>query len=422
MKILFFADNFPPERNAQASRVYERACYWVRWGHSVTVLTCVPNFPEGKVFPGYQNRWRQVEEMSGIRVVRVKTYIAPNAGRYRRILDFLSYMGAAFVAALFERRPDLVAATSPQFFGALGACLLAALRRTPFVLELSDLWPESIVAVGAMKPNLGLNLIMQAERWMYRRAVRIVALTKAFKAHLVDRGVAAGKIGVVLNGVELSRFRPCARDANLASRLGLEDAHFVVGYIGTLGMAHALECVLQTAALDRTGEVRFLFVGPGAERERLIAQSAQMGLHHVIFVPAQPKEMMPAYWSLCDAALVHLKDTPLFATVIPSKIFEAMGMGRPIILASPRGEASEVLDESGAGIWVSPERPAELMDAIRLLRTNPTLYQRKAARSLEAAPRYSRERQAREMLAILHQAIHGAGEARLTAIIPASRR
>jgi glycosyltransferase involved in cell wall biosynthesis len=405
MDILFLADNFPPERNAQASRVYERACYWVKWGHRVTVITCAPNFPEGKVFEGYVNRWRQVEEMSGIRVVRVKTYIAPNAGRYRRIVDFLSYMFAAFVAGLFEGRPDVVVATSPQFFGALGGCVLAAVRRLPFVLELSDLWPDSVVAVGAMKRSFALRWLEKIELWMYRRAVRIVALTHAFKRNLVRRGIDAGKIGVVINGVELSRYAPRERDRELAGRWGLAGEHFVVGYIGTHGMAHALENVLRAAALDGESDVRFLFVGAGAERQRLVEAARRMALRNVVFVPAQPKETMPSFWSLCDVALVHLKDTPLFATVIPSKIFEAMGMGLPILLAAPKGEASEILDESGAGLWVAPERPQELLEAVRLLKNNRELSRRLAARSRAAAPNYSRERQAREMLALLNEAI-----------------
>lgn len=401
MNILFVADNFPPERNAQASRVFERACYWVRWGHKVTVLTCAPNFPEGKVFPGYRNRWRQTEHMSGIRVVRLKTYIAPNAGRYRRILDFLSFMVASFIGALLEPRPDVVVATSPQFFGALGACVLAALRRLPFVLELSDLWPESVVAVGAMESNIGLRLLGKVELWMYRRAVRIVALTNAFKSSLVARGVDAAKIGVVINGVELARYRPRERDVDLAALYGIGQHDFVVAYIGTLGMAHALESVLHAAAMEESHHVKFLFVGPGAEREKLIALAAELCLKNVTFVPSQPKEMMPLFWSLCDVALVHLKNTSLFRTVIPSKIFEAMGMGRPVLLASPQGEASQILEESGAGLWIPPEDPFELLIAIRQLRTNRLLYQRLAAGSLAAAPNYTRERQARDMLAIL---------------------
>jgi len=370
----------------------------------VTVITCVPNFPEGKVFKGYANRWHQVDEMSGIRVVRVKTYIAPNSGRYRRIVDFLSYMIAAFVAGLFERRPDLVVATSPQFFGALGGCLLALLRRVPFVLELSDLWPESVVAVGAMKRSIALRLLEEVELWMYRRAVRIVTLTRAFKTHLVHRGIKAAKVGVVLNGVDLNRYAPRRRDRKLAGPLGLTDQHFVVGYIGTLGMAHAMGNVLRAAALDEDPNTRYLLVGPGAERAKLVAEAQRMKLRNVIIVPAQPKEMMPSYWSLCDVALVHLKDTPLFETVIPSKIFEAMGMGLPIVLAAPRGEASEIVAESGAGLWVRPEGPRELLEAVRLLKNNSALRLRMAERSRAAAPNYSRERQARDMLVLMQDA------------------
>jgi colanic acid biosynthesis glycosyl transferase WcaI len=401
MHILFFADNFPPERNAQAARVYERACYWVRWGHQVTVITCAPNFPEGQVFPGYGNRWRCVESMNGIRVVRVKTYIAPNAGKYRRILDSVSYMLAGLVAGLFTRRPEVVAATSPQFFGALGACLAAAARRLPFLLEISDLWPDSIVAVGAMKRGSALRALEKIELWMYRRAARIVTLTSSFKQNLVSRGIDGGKVEVVINGVELKSYAPRDKDLELAASWGLAEQHFVVGYIGTHGMAHDLENVLQAAALAADPDLRFLFVGAGAERERLVAQAREMGLRNVVFVPAQPKELMPSYWSLCDVALVHLKDTPLFATVIPSKIFEAMGMGLPILLAAPAGEASDLLAMTGAGIWALPGQPRQLLEAIQLLKRNPDLHRRLAAASRAAAPHYSRERQAQEMLAAL---------------------
>ncbi len=404
MDILFFADNFAPERNAQAARVYERACYWVRWGHRVTVITCAPNFPEGKVFPGYANRWRFAESMNGIRVLRVKTYIAPNAGKYRRILDFLSFMVAGLAAGLFTRRPDVVAATSPQFFCAVGACLVAALRRLPLVLEISDLWPDSIVAVGAMKRGYALRALEKIELWMYRRAARIVTLTHAFQQNLAGRGIDAGKIEVVMNGVELSSYAPGEREQELAAKWGIEEQHFVAGYIGTHGMAHGLENVLQAAALESDPNLRFLFVGAGAEREGLVAQAQQMGLSNVIFVPAQAKEAMPSYWSLCDVALVHLKDAALFATVIPSKIFEAMGMGLPIVLAAPRGEASELIAKTEAGIWVLPGRPRQLREALQLLHHNPDLYRRLAAGSRTAAPNYSRERQAREMLAALSAA------------------
>jgi glycosyltransferase involved in cell wall biosynthesis len=415
LNILFLADNFPPERNAQASRVFERACYWIRWGHSVTVITCAPNFPEGKVFPGYRNRWYQVEHIRGIRVVRVKTYIAANAGTYKRILDFLSYMVTAFLAGLLQSGPDVVVATSPQLFAAVAACALCFVRRRPFVLELSDLWPESVVAVGAMRHGLVLRWLEKLELFLYRRAVQIVALTAAFKNNLARRGVDPDKISVVVNGVELSMYSPRQKDPDLARRWGIEPQHFVVGYIGTLGLAHALENVLAAAALDGDPSIRFLFVGPGAERDKLAAMAAQRSLSNVIFIPAQPKERIPFFWGLCDLALVHLRNVPLFETVIPSKIFEAMGMGLPLLLASPKGEASQVLASTGAGIWVPPEDPHALHNAVVALKNNRSLGGELACRSRDSARLFTRERQARELLLILERS---AGAARAAAAHP----
>src|SRR3972149_1950692 len=197
MNILFLTENFPPERNASATRVYERACYWVRWGHEVTVITCAPNFPEGKVFPGYRNRWRHVEEVDGIRVVRVKTFITANEGVILRSLDFLSFMCNAMIAGIFQREPDVVIATSPQFFAAVGGWGLAGLRGKPFIFELGDLWPASIAAVGAMDQNIFLRWMERLELFLYRRSAAVVALTPAFKKDLVRRGIPPEKIAVV---------------------------------------------------------------------------------------------------------------------------------------------------------------------------------------------------------------------------------
>jgi glycosyltransferase involved in cell wall biosynthesis len=407
MNVLFIADNFPPERNAQASRVYERACYWVRWGHQVRVITCFPNFPEGRLFPGYRNRWRAREQMDGIDVVRVKSFIAANRGILLRTLDFLSFMLTAFWAALRLERPDLVAVTSPQFFAAVGACLAARLRGLPFVLEVSDLWPESIAAVGALSRGPALRLLEQVELWLYRSASRIVVLTQAFERNLVSRGVDPDKIHVVTNGVDLARYQPALPDAGRRRRWGLTDGEFVIGYVGTLGLAHGLANVLDAA--DRLGgtAVRFLLVGPGAEREALIAERARRGLDNVTILPAQPKEKMPEIWALCDIALVHLRNQPLFETVIPSKMFEAMGMGLPILLAAPAGEASRILLAEGAGVHIEAGDAGALARAARHLAANPQHVSELAARSLAAAPRHSRERQARDALAALEQAVGG---------------
>jgi glycosyltransferase involved in cell wall biosynthesis len=404
MKILFISDNFPPETNAAATRVHERAVYWAKWGHEVTVITSAPNFPQGSLYPGYENRWRAVEIIDGIRVVRVKTFIAANRGTLLRTLDFLSFLFSAFVAGLFEKRPDVIAATSPQFFSAVCGWLLGFFRHRPFVFELGDIWPASIIGVGAMRRNLGVRLMERMELFLYRRSACVVALTKAFKHNLTARGIDPDSITVVRNGVDLARYAPRQRDEELAARWGLADK-FVIGYVGTHGMAHNLMNVLDAAEqLRDRDDIRILLVGDGAEREALVAERARRGLTNVVMQGPQPKSAMPQIWSLCDVALIHLKDSPVFAEVIPSKIFEAMGMGKPLLLVSPAGEAQEIVLADEAGLWVPAGRPAALAQAAVRLKDQPDTLATLARSSHAAAERHSRRVQAEEMLQALELA------------------
>jgi glycosyltransferase involved in cell wall biosynthesis len=403
--IVFLTENFPPEVNAAATRVFERATYWQRWGHQVTVVTCAPNFPSGRVFEGYRNRWCQIEEIAGMRVVRVKTYIAPNEGVVLRSLDFLSFLVTGFWAGVFQRRPDIVVATSPQFFAAVAGWAVGLARRRPFIFELGDLWPNSIVAVGAMRPGLVLRLLERLELFLYRRSAAVVALTESFKRNLVGRGIPADKIAVVINGVDLPRYSPRPRDAEFAERWGLT-GKFVVGYVGTLGMAHGLTNVLDAAQSLGDADIRFLLVGPGAERELLINEVARRGLRNVVIAPPQPKDTMPRIWSLCDVALIHLKDSPAFAEVIPSKMFEAMAMGLPLLLVAPRGEASRIVEREQAGLVVPAADPAAFAEAVKTLARDEAGRRGLAQNALQAAGRYSRERQAVDMMKVLDAVVN----------------
>lgn len=400
MRILFLSNNFPPERNAIASRVFERGRIWAESGHELSVITCAPHFPEGKIFSGYRNTWSR-ETIDGIRVVRVPTYITANEGILKRSLNFISYMIMAFFVGLFQRKPDVVVATTPQFFTAIAGWALARLRRRPFILEVSDLWPASISAVGAIRQGRLLRLLETIELFLYRQAHGIIALTQAFKDDMVSRGIDSRKISVVINGVDLTRYNPRPRNASLVREVGLKDAGMTVGYIGTLGLAHGLENVLEAADMLRNEPVQFLFVGAGAARAKLEAIASAQRLHNVVFVPAQPKERMPEFWSLCDVALVHLSSAPLFSTVIPSKIFEAMGMGLPIVLVAPSGEASRIIQAEGAGMCVPPAQPHELATALLTLWYNPGQRDLLMSNSLAAAGHYTRQRQAAEMLEVL---------------------
>ena len=403
MHILFLTDNFPPEVNAPASRTFEHCREWVRAGHRVTVITCAPNFPKGKVFEGYRNRLWQSESMEGIRVVRVWSYITANEGFLKRILDYQSFMAAATLASPFVRGVDVVVGTSPQFFTACAAYVVSRLKRIPFVFELRDLWPESIRAVGAMKDSFALRLLERLELFLYRKAAAVVSVTHSFRDNLMRRGIDGGKICVVTNGVDAGRFRPRPKDAELARRLGLE-GRFVAGYIGTHGMAHALETLLEAAAMLRAradGEgFRILLLGDGANKPALVARAKEMGLDNVLFVDSVPKDEVVRYWSLLDVAVIHLRRTELFTTVIPSKLFECMGMGIPV-LHGVAGESAGIVAREDVGIVFEPENAAALCEGLLRLRDDAELYRRCSDNGIAAARRYDRAALALAMLDML---------------------
>jgi glycosyltransferase involved in cell wall biosynthesis len=271
-------------------------------------------------------------------------------------------------------------------------------------MELGDLFSASVVAVGAMKRSPLIKVIERVELLIYQKATAVIALTKAYKSDLVSRGIDPHKITVVINGVDLPRYKPRPRNTELATEFALVD-RFVVGYLGTHGMAHGLEAVLDAAEMMRLDDaVRFLFVGAGAAKARLVEEALRRGLTNVIFMPLQSKELMPEVWSLCDVALIHLKNDPVFETVIPSKIFEAMAMGLPLLAAIPNGEASRIIEHEKAGIVVPAGNPGRLVSALQQLRDDKTR-QTYAARSLAAAQIYTRERQAENVLRVLEQVV-----------------
>lgn len=403
MHILFLSDNFRPESNAPAARLYEHAVRWVRAGHEVNVITCAPNFPEGKVYAGYRNRWRDVEWMDGIRVIRVKSFITANDGFLLRTLDYVSFMFSSFVAGLLERRPDVVVATSPQFFCAVGGWALSAVRRLPFIFELRDLWPASIEAVGAMRSGRVLRALERLELFLYRRADAIIAVTESFRADLVRRGIPGEKIHVVMNGVDRKYFSPRPVDPEFSAIYGTA-GKFVVGYLGTHGLAHNLPGVLEAAELLRNRtDIMFIFAGSGAGRRQVEEIVSERQLTNVRLIPRQPKEVMPRLWSLCDLTVVPLRDSPVFSTVIPSKIFESMGMGVPILISVPVGEAVEIVLNAHAGVVVPPEDPISMSREIERLADDRHALARLKTSARSAADRYSRGGQAEKMLSILEQ-------------------
>ena len=300
--------------------------------------------------------------------------------------------------ALFLEKPDAVIATSPQFFCGWAGVLVAKLRRVPLVLEIRDIWPESIVTVGAMKKGIVVRLLERLEKGMYHAADRIVTVGEGYRQQLIERGVAPERISVVPNGADLKSFVPGAKSAQVQDRYQLPEEAFTVAFVGTIGMASGLDCVIDAAEKINTDRiarpVRFLLVGDGAERERLESEVKCRGLDSVIFTGLVDKSEVREILRGADACLVHLRRAELFATVLPSKMFEAFAMQRPVILGI-EGEARRLLAEADAGIAIPPENADALTGAIELLADDPELCRRYG----ENGRRFVRERFNRDQLA-----------------------
>ncbi len=378
MKILFITHYFPPEVNAPANRTHEHCRRWVQDGHEVTVITGVPNHPRGEIFPGFENRWIQEEEIDGIRVIRTWMYLTPNSGFMKRVANYLLFALTAVLASARAKKPDLVVATSPQFFVGVAGAVIAKLKRRPFVLEIRDLWPKSVVELGQLQPGMILSTLEALERWLYKSAAGVVVNTRTFRDHITARGVAPGDIELVYNGIDPALFKPRPKNLALLAEHGLQN-HFTVAYVGTLGLAHGLTLLVDVAEkMKATTDIRFVLIGDGADRAKLEADIAARGLSNIQMLGLQPREAMPQWIASIDVLLVMLRDLPVFETVIPSKIFEFCAQERPVILAA-KGEIRRMLDEAEGALVIDPEAADQMVSAIKAVMKDPETAARRAA-------------------------------------------
>ena len=392
---------------APAARAAELSRHWARMGHEITVLTGFPNHPTGVVPPEWRSRFwrmRHSDVIDGVKVVRTWLWPLPNRKAHERIRNYASFCISSAISGLDLERSDVVIGSSPQLLVALSAWWLAWWMRRPFIFEVRDLWPESLAAVGVGAEGSALHRTLGSiAGFLYRHADGIVVVTPSFRNRLIRYWqVPESKIFVVENGVETDRFAPDPDAAMIRKSLTLED-RFLICYIGTMGMAHGLETLLGAAEeLQRSfPKALFLLVGEGAEKERIIRLARDRRLENVRFMGQQPREKSPAYISAADACLVMLKKSELFKTVIPTKLLEYMACERPVIVAVD-GEARQIVEEAGAGVFVEPENAGALVQAVLDLANNP---ERRKAMGVNGrtyiTTRFSRERTARDYIEVL---------------------
>ena len=311
--------------------------------------------------------------------------------------------------------------TSPQLLTVVAAWAAARLRRVPFVFELRDLWPESMAAVGLVSRGPVMRWIAALANFLYRRADCVVSVTRSFVTVLRQRGIPEERLAVVRNGVNLSLFTPGPRENGLREELGVGPDDFLATYVGTLGMAHGLRSVVAAAEETRGEPVHYLLVGEGAEKAALEREAERLELPNITFLGGQPRERIPRILNASDVVIVHLRDDPLFSTVIPSKIFEAMAVAKPIVLAV-KGESAEIVEGAKAGLVTRPESPVELADAIRRLQSDPDLARELGKNGRAAAEgEFCRRSAARLMMGVLERARSGTGEVAASRPTPGCR-
>jgi glycosyltransferase involved in cell wall biosynthesis len=409
MRVLYLSQYFPPEVGATQSRAYDLAHHWVRAGHRVTVVAEFPNHPSGVLAPGYRRRLYERTTLDGMDVVRVWVKASPVKTFVTRMAFYLSYMCTATLAGLWLSREkyDVVFAASPPLFVGAAGLAISRLRRIQLVFEVQDEWPEAAVALGELRSPTAIRLAEWLADRCYRRARRVVVVTRAMREHLQQRPAAAGKLVLIPNGANTELFQPWPDEAAaLRARLGL-DHSFVAVYAGIHGIAQGLNTVLDAAQrLRALPDVTFLLVGEGPVKSELVARARQLGLPNLHFHPEVARSQMPGFLTAANVALVPLRRLPVFHGAVPSKLFDAWACACPVVLGA-EGEARELLEAARAGVAVEPENGAALADAIVALKADPTRCRQLGENGRRfVASAYSRQAHARELAQLLQTVSH----------------
>ncbi len=369
LRVVLMTHYFPPEVGAPQARLFELARRTAAAGHSVTVVTGLPNYPTGVIPPEYRDRSRIEETMDGVRVIRTWVYATPNRGFLRRILNHLSFALSSLTALRKVGRTDVIFIESPPLFTGLAVLVYTRVKRAPYIFNVSDIWPQSAVELGALRNPVAIKLAEMLELHLYRRAARVSVVTPGMLERLAARGVPRAKLVLLTNGVDTEVFHPSPPNTELARDLGLDERKIFL-YAGTHGMAQGLETLLEAARQTSDPQIVYVLVGEGAEKAALMKKAE--GMANVRFLPNQPRSVMPDLLNLAYATIIPLKRLDLFKSALPSKMFESMATSKPIV-ASLWGEAADLIEAAGSGLVVPPEDAVALRDAVEKLAADPQL-------------------------------------------------
>ena len=332
-------------------------------GHEVTVLTTFPSHPHGQVYPGYRSRAYSIQEWRSIRILRTWSYITTKKSALARLLNQLSFLFSSSLLGLFflRGRVNVIVGVCPPLFVGLTARVIGWRKRAPYIADLQDIWPAEAVAVGMLRNRFVISLAEWLETYVYSGAYRIVTITDGCRRDIGNKTASDSKIKVIENWVDTDLFRPLEK-THVA---GIPEGRFIVGFVGTMGLAQGLDSVVHCAkVIESKGEnVQFLFIGEGVEKARIIEQAKQTRLRNITFLPAQQRESLPRYLASCDVCLVNLRDERIFDIIVPSKTYEYLACGKPVIMAVD-GDARKLVEDWECGVWSQPGNSQMLADCI----------------------------------------------------------
>jgi glycosyltransferase involved in cell wall biosynthesis len=372
MKFLFLTQYFPPEIGAAPTRLSSVIRELRESGHEVEVVTALPNYPVGKIQPGYTGKFYRRETRDGVTVHRTWVYATAGSG-LPRLMNYLSFVLTSLYGLARATKPDFLFVESPPLFLTMAGYTYSRLRSVPFILNIADLWPDTVIDMGLVRKGFATDLLVRLERWSYRKAAYVNAITQGIRSSLLsEKKLGPQKVLYLPNGVNTATYRPQPPDEGLKQKLGLSGKRIVL-YAGTLGRAHGLENVLKSAQLlEHKPEIHFLFLGDGSERPRLQKLQSEMGLRNVTFHDFVPLSELRAFYSIADCGLASLLNLQMFEGARPSKIFAVLASAKPIVYFG-QGEGARLVEQARAGVVVPPEDSIALARTISELLSNPAL-------------------------------------------------
>jgi len=371
MRFLILTQYFPPETGAPPVRLAAMIRELLRLGHTVEVVTALPNYPTGQIFSAYQGRYYCVEEWEGVRVHRVWLYAATGGGM-KRLLNYFSFMIMAFWGiSRVKQKPDYLFVESPPLILGITGYWVAKRWKIPFIFNIADLWPDTVRALGLIREGFMLRRAEQLEAWLYRKADVMTVVTEQVRDLMTtEKQVPPAKVLLLPNGVDTDLFQPQAPDRKWQVELGLPLDKSIILYAGTHGYAHGMEVILQAAALLSEINVLFLCVGGGSDKARIMQLTQDNGLKNILFWPSQPPAIIARLYQLAFAGIATFRDSPLLECTRPAKTLPILAAGKPVLL-SGAGEGADLVIKAQAGIVVPPGDGQNLAKAIRELVDKP---------------------------------------------------